>query len=72
MSNIERNWNCNFTEPYVYFFRGLGRRVPLAEVVLEIQSVIKKICSRRDLTGGFVEKNKPILPLKAKANKNNI
>lgn len=56
----------------MYFFRGLGRRVPLAEVVLEIQSVIKIICSRRDLTGCFVEKNKPILPLKAKANKNNI
>ena len=54
----------------MYFFKGLGRRrIPLAEVVLEVQSVMKLICGRRDLTGCFVEKNKLILPLKGKENK---
>lgn len=38
-------------------------------MVLEIKSVIKIIISRRDLTGCFMEKKKPILLLKAKGNK---
>lgn len=72
MSDIERNWNCNFMDGYVYFFEGLSRRrIPVTEVVLEIQSVGEKKYNRRGLTRCFVQKIKPILPLKAKANKKN-
>lgn len=59
-------------EGFLYFFMGLGRgRIPVMEMVLEIKSVIKRIRSNRDLIDCFMEKKKPVLPLKAKGNKKN-
>lgn len=60
-------------EGFLYFFMGLGTgRIPVTDMVLEIKSPIKIIRSRRDLTGCFMEKKKPIPPLKSKGNKKNI